>query len=63
MKSVKGLIWGTPEFVRIAKVAEREAEAYYEINNAITAIYEFINDCSFETYQYLRMSLDELFYE
>jgi hypothetical protein len=61
LKSVKGLIWGTPEFVRIAKAAEREAEADYEIKNAITVIAESINDCSFETYQHLRMRMNELF--
>jgi hypothetical protein len=63
LKSVKGLIWGSPEFVRIAKAAEREAEAGYEIKNAITVIAESINNCSFETCQYLRMSMDALLYE
>ncbi len=35
MKSVKGLTWGTPKFVEIAKAAEREGEARYEIDRML----------------------------
>ena len=30
MKSVKGLTWGTPEFIEIAKQGELEGETKYE---------------------------------
>jgi hypothetical protein len=35
MTSVKGLMWGSPEFVRIAKSAELEGESRYEVDQLL----------------------------
>ncbi len=35
MKSVKGMTWGSPEFVAMAKVAEQEGEALHEANHLL----------------------------
>lgn len=34
-RSVKGLTWGTPEFVAIAKEAEREGEAMRKVDDLL----------------------------
>lgn len=35
MKSVKGMTWGSPEFVAAAKAAEQEGEALHEVNRLL----------------------------
>jgi hypothetical protein len=35
MTSVKGLTWGSPEFVRIAKAAELEGESRHEADQLL----------------------------
>lgn len=38
MKSVKGMTWGNPEFVALAKKAEAEAEVDFAVEQALDTI-------------------------
>lgn len=63
MKSVKGMTWGIPEFVALAKKAEAEAEAKYVMETALDSVEK--NDCidkvSYEVFENCRQQAKYLF--
>jgi hypothetical protein len=59
MTSVKGLTWGSPEFVRIAKSAELEGESRHEADQLLDELESM--EMSVETFYHAKYRACDIF--